>query len=40
MRLLKQVQEQLAKLQAELAELVVEGSACGGAVRVTVNGLG
>lgn len=39
MRLLKQVQEQLAKLQAELAELVVEGSAGGGAVRVEVNGL-
>ncbi|GBD18649.1 Nucleoid-associated protein YbaB [bacterium HR27] len=39
MRLLKQVQEQLAKLQAELGELVVEGSAGGGAVRVEVNGL-
>lgn len=39
MRLLKQVQEQLAKLQAELAELVVQGSAGGGAVRVEVNGL-
>ncbi|MCX7623697.1 MAG: YbaB/EbfC family nucleoid-associated protein [Thermomicrobium sp.] len=38
LRLLKQVQEQLAKLQAELAELVVEGSAGGGAVRVVVNG--
>lgn len=39
MRLLKQVQEQIAKLQAELAELVVEGSAGGGAVRVEMNGL-
>ncbi len=39
MRLLKQVQEQLAKMQAELAELVVEGSAGGGAVRVELDGL-
>ncbi|GBD21474.1 Nucleoid-associated protein YbaB [bacterium HR28] len=39
LRLLKQVQEQLAKVQAELSELVVEGSAGGGAVRVEVDGL-
>ncbi|MCS7050573.1 MAG: YbaB/EbfC family nucleoid-associated protein [Thermomicrobium sp.] len=38
LRLLKQVQEQLAKVQAELAELVVEGTAGGGAVRVQVDG--
>ncbi len=39
LRLLKQVQEQLAKVQAELAQLVVEGSAGGGAVRVEIDGL-
>lgn len=39
LRLLKQVQEQLGKLQEELQQLVVEGTAGGGAVRVTLNGL-
>ena len=33
-----QAQEMLAKAQAELAAATVEGSAGGGAVRVTMNG--
>ncbi|MCL6637262.1 MAG: YbaB/EbfC family nucleoid-associated protein [Alicyclobacillus sp.] len=38
MRQAKKMQEELMKAQAALAEQSVEGSAGGGAVRVTMNG--
>lgn len=39
MKMLQQMQNRLAKMQQELAETTVEGTAGGGAVRVTANGL-
>ena len=38
MRQAQQLQNRLAKVQQELEELTVEGSAGGGVVRVTMNG--
>jgi DNA-binding YbaB/EbfC family protein len=38
MRQAQELQAKLAKAQAELAEAIIEGSAGGGAVKVTVNG--
>jgi DNA-binding YbaB/EbfC family protein len=37
-RMAQQMQEQMARVQAELAETRIEGSAGGGAVRATVTG--
>ena len=39
MKMLQQMQNRMMKIQQELEETVVEGTAGGGAVRVTVNGL-
>jgi DNA-binding YbaB/EbfC family protein len=39
MKMLQQMQNRMAKMQQELEETTVEGTAGGGAVRVTVNGL-
>jgi len=36
----QQMQEQLASAQAQLAETTVDGTVAGGAVTVTVNGIG
>ncbi|MDH2412635.1 YbaB/EbfC family nucleoid-associated protein [Nocardioides sp. CER19] len=36
----QQMQEQLANAQAQLAETTVDGTVAGGAVTVTVNGVG
>ena len=36
----QQMQEQLASAQAQLAETTVDGTVAGGAVTVTVNGVG
>ena len=36
----QQMQEQLANAQAQLAESTVDGTVAGGAVTVTVNGIG
>ncbi|MDI3339671.1 MAG: YbaB/EbfC family nucleoid-associated protein [Sphaerobacter sp.] len=38
MKMLQQMQNRLLKMQQELEETTVEGSAGGGAVRVVVNG--
>lgn len=38
MRQAQELQAKLAKAQQELAEAIIEGSAGGGAVKVTVNG--
>ena len=38
MKMLQQMQNRLLKMQQELEEATVEGSAGGGAVRVVVNG--
>ena len=38
MRQAQELQAKLAKVQQELAEATIEGSAGGGAVKVTVNG--
>lgn len=38
MKMINQMQARLAKIQQELAETEVEGSAGGGAVKVVVNG--
>lgn len=38
MKMINQMQARLAKIQQELAETQVEGSAGGGAVKVIVNG--
>jgi DNA-binding YbaB/EbfC family protein len=39
MKMLQQMQNRIQKMQQELEETTVEGTAGGGAVRVTVNGL-
>jgi DNA-binding YbaB/EbfC family protein len=39
MKMLRQMQNRIQKMQQELEETTVEGTAGGGAVRVTVNGL-
>lgn len=39
MKMMQEMQERLEKIQQELEETQVEGTAGGGAVRVTVNGL-
>lgn len=39
MKMLQQMQNRIQKMQQELEETDVEGTAGGGAVRVTVNGL-
>jgi DNA-binding YbaB/EbfC family protein len=39
MKMLQQMQNRIQKMQQELEETSVEGTAGGGAVRVTVNGL-
>jgi DNA-binding YbaB/EbfC family protein len=39
MKMLQQMQNRIQKMQQELEETMVEGTAGGGAVRVTVNGL-
>ena len=39
MKMVQQMQNRLMKMQQELEETLVEGSAGGGAVRVQVNGL-
>ena len=39
MKMIQQMQNRLAKMQQELEETLVEGSAGGGAVQVQVNGL-
>lgn len=39
MKMLQQMQNRMMKMQQELEETTVEGTAGGGAVRVTVNGL-
>lgn len=39
MKMLQQMQNRMVKMQQELEETTVEGTAGGGAVRVTVNGL-
>lgn len=39
MKMLQQMQNRLVKMQEELEETTVEGTAGGGAVRVEVNGL-
>jgi nucleoid-associated protein EbfC len=36
----QQMQEQLANAQAQLAETTIDGTVAGGAVTVTVNGIG
>lgn len=38
MKMIKKMQEDMARMQAELAEREVEGSAGGGSVRVRVSG--
>lgn len=38
MKMIQQMQNRLAKIQEELAETVVEGTAGGGVVTATVNG--
>lgn len=38
-KMIQQMQNQLLKMQEELAQTVVEGTAGGGAVRVEVNGM-
>ena len=40
LELVRQMQEQLANAQARLAETTVDGTVAGGAVTVTVNGIG
>ena len=40
MKQLQKVQEQLVKIQSELAEERLEGSAGGGVVKVSINGIG
>jgi len=39
MKMLQQMQNRIQKMQQELEETEVEGTAGGGAVRITVNGL-
>ena len=39
MKMLQQMQNRIQKMQQELEETIVEGTAGGGAVRVSVNGL-
>ena len=39
MKMLQQMQNRIQKMQQELEETTVEGTAGGGAVRITVNGL-
>jgi nucleoid-associated protein EbfC len=39
MRMIQQMQNRIAKIQDELAETIVEGTAGGGMVTVQVNGL-
>lgn len=39
MKMLQQMQNRIQKMQQELEETTVEGTAGGGAVRVSVNGL-
>lgn len=39
MKMLQQMQNRIQKMQQDLEETTVEGTAGGGAVRVTVNGL-
>lgn len=39
MKMIQQMQNRLAKMQEELAETTVEGTAGGGAVRIQVDGL-
>lgn len=39
MKMLQQMQDKLSRMQEELAQTPVEGSAGGGAVKVTVNGM-
>ncbi len=39
MKMLQQMQNRIQKMQEELEETTVEGTAGGGAVRVSVNGL-
>lgn len=39
MRMIQQMQNRIAKMQAELGETMVEGTAGGGMVTVAVNGL-
>lgn len=38
MKMIQQMQNRLAKIQQELEETIIEGSAGGGAVKVVVNG--
>ncbi len=38
MKMIKKMQEDMARMQAELAERIVEGTAGGGSVRVKVSG--